>query len=80
MTILKQNVKAVDIVVVILSLSALYKHFFTDDQSAALFLTVSALFFCGVAFIVDAIDRNKPISITTNETTLITAGKATIQE
>jgi hypothetical protein len=81
MTIKKlKNMYVVDIVVLVFSLSALYHYFFTADQLATLYTTAAALFFCGVGFIVDAIDKVKVINITTNETTLLTSGKATIQE
>jgi hypothetical protein len=53
---------------------------FTNYTLATLYATTAALFFCGVGFIVAAIDRNKPITITTNETTLIATSKVTIQE
>jgi hypothetical protein len=75
-----KNIAAVDIVVLVFSLQALYLCFFTNYTLATLYATTAALFFCGVGFIVAAIDRNKPITITTNETTLITTSKATIQE
>jgi hypothetical protein len=81
MTIIKQNnITIVDTVAVLFSLIALYHYFFTADQLATLYTTAAALFFCGVGFIVDAIDKVKVINITTNETTLLTSGKAKIQE
>jgi hypothetical protein len=78
MNILKlKNLTAVDIVVLVFSLQALYLCFFTNYTLATLYATAAALFFCGVGFIVAAIDRNKPITITTNETTLIATSKVT---
>jgi hypothetical protein len=76
----QRNTTAVDIVVVAFSLTALYHYFFTDDQLATLYTTAVALFFCGVGFIVDAIDKVKVINITTNETSLHTSGNTTIEE
>jgi hypothetical protein len=63
---LVKNRIALDIVVTVLSLSALYYHFFTNDTAATFCLATTALYFCGIAFIVNAITESK-ITTETND-------------
>jgi hypothetical protein len=50
---------AVEVVVAVLSLSALYCHFLADDDTSAFYLATASLYFYGIAFIVNAIAAHK---------------------
>jgi hypothetical protein len=77
---LLKNITVIDVIIFVLFLMSLYLSFFTNYKVATMYITSVAMFFIGIGFIVDAIKKVKVINIITNETTLITSGKATIQE
>jgi hypothetical protein len=77
---LLKGITAVDAIAYTLFLMALSHYLFAGNDFGTLYLTTVSLFFFGVGLIVDAVAGVNVISITTDETTILTTGKATIQE
>jgi predicted membrane protein len=51
------DINSADIVAYILFLLALSRYVFTDDKDGSLYLSTLALFFFGISFIIDAVNR-----------------------
>jgi hypothetical protein len=64
------NINSADVIAYILSIFTIYTYFSTNDESGALYLVSTALFFFGISFVIDAITKNKTIIITTPGTVL----------
>jgi hypothetical protein len=52
-----KDINSADIVAYILFLLALSRYVFTDDKDGSLYLSTLALFFFGISFIIDAVNR-----------------------
>jgi hypothetical protein len=52
-----RDINSADIVAYILFLLALSRYVFTDDKDGSLYLSTLALFFFGISFIIDAVNR-----------------------
>jgi hypothetical protein len=77
---LLKDITAVDAVAFTLFLMALSNYLFVGSDFGTVYLYTASLFFFGVGFIVEAISGVNVISITTDEATILTTGRATIQE
>jgi hypothetical protein len=51
------NINSADVIAYILSIFAIYTYFSTNDESGALYLVTVALFFFGISFSIDAINK-----------------------
>jgi hypothetical protein len=77
---LLKDITAVDTIAYMSFLMALIRYSFAGNDFGTLYLITVSLFFFGIGLIVDAIAGVNVISITTDEATILTTGRATIQE